>query len=697
MLELDDIKKMHDRAYEANQVTREQASNDLIFYWVTQWDDQLLNDSQLQYRGEFNILRKAGRDVMAGLRSNPVQPDFHPKDEDRKDDAELMDTVYRAADRKLSSQEAYDSASQDAIVCGYGAWKLGTEYQTNQIGDNNQVITREYIPEANNTCFWDPNDSTLDKRNAKFVSTLKSYSEEGYKDLVEDLTGDRPENVMESFAEPEQSYVFPWTSQDLDIYITEFYHREKVKDKVLTLEDPLGEPIFLRESQIEDNMDELSSAGFRVVNEKDIERWEVTQYIASGKEILSSQVIAGEFIPVVPVYGEHVSQIEGNEYWEGITRLAKDPQRLRNFQMSYLTDIVARSPRPKPIFWADQLQGLESMYDESGADNNFPYLLQNRFDASGRELPIGPVAQMPEQTMPQALAVSIELSRQAVEDVANPGIPQDIADPDLSGKAVLALQNKLDQQNFIHQENLKFAKRRDAEIFASIASEIVDTPRSVTTQSKDGTVKQVQMMTSVMDKETGEIKVLNDLTNLELEVYADIGTSYESQKQQTLDQLGTMITGMAPGDPMREMLTYKMLEIMPGVNFDDVRQYIRNQQIIRGWKEPETEEEMQMMQQQAQAAQQPDPAMLLGQAEILKGQAAAMREQTNQAKLQADFQKNTVDAQIDGFNAETNRMKVQVDAQKVGADINFTNIKAFGQQIDNAEKSANAFRARLVG
>ena len=118
------------------------------------------------------------------------------------------------------------------------------------------------------------------------------------------------------------------------------------------------------------------------------------------------------------MYGER-SFVEGEEYWEGITRLAKDPQRLRNFQMSYLADIVSRSPRPKPIFTPEQIQGFEPMYEESGADNNYPYLLQNSKNANGEPLTMGAVAVMPEQTMPQALMASIELTRQAVEDVAN--------------------------------------------------------------------------------------------------------------------------------------------------------------------------------------------------------------------------------------------------------------------------------------
>jgi len=144
-LEHKQIKQFHDKAFESNQVTRDQAADDLVFYWVTQWDDQLLSDSQLQYRGQFDIVRKAGRQILAQLKQNPVQPDFKPKDENRKDDAELMDGLYRAADRTLDSQEAYDYASQDAVICGYGAWELFTEYESDFVGEDNQRIKRKFI------------------------------------------------------------------------------------------------------------------------------------------------------------------------------------------------------------------------------------------------------------------------------------------------------------------------------------------------------------------------------------------------------------------------------------------------------------------------------------------------------------------------------------------------------------------------
>lgn len=693
-MELKTLKDLHDKAFNHGQVPREQAADDTLFYWVTQWSDALLGESQLQYRGEFDILRKAGRQIMADLKANPVSIDFEPKAESRQDGAELLDGLYRSDERNNQTIESYNNASNESVVCGVGAWMLYTDYQSTRGGDNNQVIRRKPIYEANNKCFWDPNAKLADKSDASYVSVLYAYSEDGYIDLVKDLTGEDVEGIGPSFSHPEESYVFPWFGEDAKVYVVEFYHREKVKDKILTMVDPFGQPTLLRESDLSEVMDEMIDAGYKIEDEKVIERWQVTKYIASGNEILSEEVIAGEHIPVVPVYGERAF-VEDEEYYEGVTRLAKDPQRLRNFQMSYLADIVSRSPRPKPIFNPEQIQGFEHMYEESGADNNYPYLLQNRLTAAGEPLPIGPVAQMPEQQMPQALIASIQLSREAVADVANPGLPQDIADPDLSGKAVYALQNRIDQQSMVYQENLKHAKRRDAEIYASMAVEIYDAPRKVTLTKPDGQRETVQVMEIVIDNETGEPVALNDITNMEFEVFADISPSYTTQKQQTREELIQLMSMMGDGDPMRSALMLKYVAMMDGNEFDDVRDYANKQLLLTGIKEPETEEEIAIVQQAQEAAQgQQDPNMVLALAEDKKGQAALMEAQRKQIETQAKIQNDQAGTQIDVFKAQTDRAKMQVDAQKVGAEINYKNIEAFGKQLENAAK-ASAFRASV--
>lgn len=721
MLTLDKIKKLHDLAYEYGQTTRLKAADDLLFYWVTQWDDNLLGASNLQYRGQFDVLRKAGRQIVADLRSNPVQVNFVPKDDAREDGADILDGLYLTDDRANTSLEAYDNAVGEAVVCGVGAWELYTRYKSDRSGDEQQIICRRPVYEANNNLFWDPNAKRLDKSDAKYASILEAYSRGGYKALVEELCGEEiDDDYMSkkakeahekaergaSFAQPEQSYVFPWIGQDGElIYVSRFYHLSKVKDKVITMLDPLGQIQRFRESDLVDVMDELLADGFTIESSKEIKRWECRLYICSGDMILNGEmgpdgervgeVIAGEHIPVIPTYGERAF-VEGAEHYEGITRLAKDPQRLRNFQLSYLADIVSRSPRPKPIFTAEQIQGFEFMYETPGADNNYPYLLQNAKDATGQPLTMGPIAVMPEQNVPTALLQSIDLSRQAVEDVANPGLPQDIADPDLSGKAVVALQNRLDQQSMVYQQNLKHAKRRDAEVYASMAVEVYDAPRQVTLTLPDGSTKKAAIMQMVMDRETGKLVSLNDLTNTEYEVYAEIGPSYASKKEQTIEQLQTMATGVAQINPqLANLLTLQTLTLINGIDMEPVRRFARKQLIEQGVLEPDTDEEKAMVEQMQNATKQPDAAMLLAQAELMKGQADMLNAQREAAKDQANAENANAKTQIDAFRAQTDRLNVEVAAQRAGADIDYKRVQAAGARIDNVVKLSSPYRARV--
>ena len=148
--------------------------------------------------------------------------------------------------------------------------------------------------------------------------------------------------------------------------------------------------------------------------------------------------------------------------------------------MSYLADIVSMSPREKPIFTAEQIQGFEDMYEIGGPDNNLPYLKQNGYDANANPLPVGPVGYVKAPEVPPALAASMMESRMAVDDVASAGLPADITDTDLSGKAVNALQKRLDMQSYTYQDNHKYAVRRDGEIYASMARDVYDTAVSYT-------------------------------------------------------------------------------------------------------------------------------------------------------------------------------------------------------------------------
>jgi len=686
-LGLQELKRMHEKAFIANQIPRERSSNDLVFYWVTQWDDSILKSSQLAYRGEFDVLRKAGRQILSDLSANPVQVDFTPLNETREDSAELADGLYRAGLQKNTSIEAFENAETENVVCGIGAWLLYTKYESQNVDNNKQVILRKPIFEANNTVFWDPQSKLLDKSDARYCSVLTAYSEDGYKNLIKELTEEEIDNIdADSFKHPEHSFTFPWIGgEGKKIYVTSFYYIKEINDTILTMEDPFGETLDLQESDLMDIMDDLLDEGYSIISEKKIKRNVVTKYIASGREIIKSEKIAGQHIPVIPCYGEH-AVIEGEEYWEGITRLAKDPQRLRNFAFSYMGDILSRSPRQKPLFWPEQIQGFEDMYSESGIDNSYPYMLINRKTADGEELPPMPIGVMPEQLMPTALPLVLAQTKEAVTDVANPGIPDKVAQPDISGKAVQKLEARIERQSMRFQTHMKHAKRRDGEVWISMASEVIDTPRKVMVELSDGTKKETQVMDTIIDKETGDLVTVNDLRRAEFEVFSKIGPSYSSQKEQTIDRLEMMMMQMPPDDPVRKALQLKILALQDGVEFSDIRDYVNKQLITMGIRKPQTPEEEEFAEQMQNQPKQPDAATMIAIAENKKGDADLLEQKRKGIEMQLKAQNDERQSAIDAFDAETKRMSVMIDLKEANANIDMNSIEIFGKQVDRATK-----------
>jgi hypothetical protein len=147
-----------------------------------------------------------------------------------------------------------------------------------------------------------------------------------------------------------------------------------------------------------------------------------------------------------------------------------------------------------------------------------------------------------------------------------------------------------------------------------------------------------------------------------------------------------MIAAVEPGNPLREILMLKALKLTDGIDFDDVREYSNKQLILKGIKEPETEEEIAMFQAAQQQPKEPSAEMILAQGELMKGQAALMKEKRETMQAQLEFQVDKATNQVNVFKAQTDRMNTQIKAQEAGATIENKRIDSFGKQIDNQAK-----------
>ena len=416
------IKKRHDKSYQATEDTRERGANDLIFARLTQWDDTQ-SEVFTQYRGEFNILRPARTRLISGMRENDIVVRYSPDDGADLDSADVLNGMYRASMRENVSKDAVNVAIGDQIDAGYGAWRLTTEYssKSNDL-DNKQVIKRVPIQEANNTVYWDPDCRLMDKSDAKYCTILTPYTQDGFEALLEDLGIDKAEVTGSSFAQPEESYVYPWSYGNSTeyIHVGEYYEVREKKESGHIYMLSNGDTVFYTKKQIEEMDEPPENTGSVKLGDKTRTRREVFKYLVTGGNILvggeDGVRVPGEHIPVIPVYGQHFF-LENVEIWEGITRLAKDPCRLRNMMFSYLADIMAKGPIKKPFFTKAQVAGLQQMYEHQNIYRQ-PYYLLNDKDAEGNQLPLGPVNYMEAPDVPPALAALVNMTtdkRQSID------------------------------------------------------------------------------------------------------------------------------------------------------------------------------------------------------------------------------------------------------------------------------------------
>jgi len=669
---LQTILRVFDRDWTASDEARTEATNDLFFSRVSQWDDWLNEYTTLQYRGQFDVVRPVVRKLVAEMRQNPVDVMFKPKDGAAPNAADILMGMYRTDMRHNTAKISVNVAVREQVEAGVGAWRLITDYEDQDPTSNNQIIRRVPIHEACSHVVWDANAKQMDKSDAKHCTVISALSQDGWEAFAEEYGLD--EENKPDFQTPSSNWIFPWATADI-FYIAEHYEVEEKKEVAYIYQDPItGEPVSYFKRDIADVIDELADKGMKKIGERKIKRRRVYKTLLTQSDILKDrELIAGEHIPIVPCYGEW-SFAGDKEVYEGVVRLTKDGQRLRNMIMSFNADIVARTPKKKPFFYAEQIAGYEHMYN---GNDDYPYYLLNRTTENGQgELPPTPLGYYENPEVPQANAYMLEAATAAVKEVATVGVDADAAGGQVAFDTVNQLNMRADLETYVFMDNLATAMRRDGEIYASMVNDIYDVPRTVSMTLEDGSEKEVQLMSQVVDFQSGQVVTLNDIRG-RYETYTDVGPSYQSMKSQNRAEILDLLAKVPQGTPEFQMLLLQYFTLLDGKGVEMMREYATRQLVTMGLKKPETPEEEQWAQQAQQQQGQPDPAMVQAQGVLLQGQADLKNAQNKEFELQL----KQGDLNIKAFTAQQDAQLNQAQTVKALADAKATDQKSIQEAL----------------
>jgi hypothetical protein len=612
-----------------------------------QWEGPLGDQFENKPKFEVNKIMLSVMRIISEYRNNRITVDFVSKEGGEYDElADVCNGLYRADEQDSVAEEAYDNAFEEAVTGGFGAWRLRAEYDDDSEDEGEeQRIRIEPIFDADTNVYFDLMAKRQDKADARRCWVLSSMTYEAYKEEW----GDDPSTWPKTIRQTE----FDWITPSI-VYVAEYYRVEEKSEILHIFEGLDGQEEKVLDSDMEDKGRTLLATGYKEIRQKKIKRKRVRKYIMSGARILEDcGYIAGKNIPIVPVYGKRWF-IDNVERQMGHVRLAKDSQRLKNMQISKLGEISALSSVEKPILTPEQVAGHSLMWAEDNI-KNYPYLLINPVtDANGQQAPSGPVAYTKSPSLPQAMAALLQLTEVDIQEILGNYQQGEKVVSHVSGRAVEAVQARVDMQTMIYMSNMAKAVKRCGEIWLGMAKEVfVEQGRKMKTVDSQDKVGSIELMKPVVDKETGQLEYKNDLSQARFDVAVDVGPSSSSVRSATIRNIASMMAATQDPETLAVLTSMAMMN-MEGENVGQVREYFRKKLVKMGVIKP-TEEEAAAL---AAEEQQPDP-----QAQYL--QAAADEATANATKARADTVLTMAKAQESQTKAELN----QADAQKTLSEI----------------------------
>lgn len=614
-----------DKIQSAMRDERLQCLQDRRFYSIAgaQWEGPLGVQFENKPRFEVNKIHLAVIRIFNEYRNNRITVNFVNKEGVESDKlAETCDALYRADEQDSVAEEAYDNAFEEAVGGGFGAWRLRACYEDEEDDENeHQRIRIEPIFDADSSVFFDLNAKRQDKADAKRCYVLTAMTRDAYREEYGDDPASWPKLVHQR--------MFDWLTPDV-VYVAEYYRVEEVAEVVHIYRGLDGQEKRVRDSELKEDEgleETLAATGFREVRQKRIKRRRVHKYIMSGSKILEDcGFIAGKCIPIVPMYGKRWF-VDNVERCMGHVRLAKDSQRLKNMQLSKLGEISAYGSVEKPIFTPEQVAGHQVMWAEDNI-KNYPYLLINALtDAAGQPVALGPGAYTKAPEIPPAMAALLQITEQDMQDVLGNQQAGEQLQPNISGKAVELIQNKLDMQTFIYMSNMAKAVKRSGEIWLSMARDIlVDEGRKMKGVGTQGEIEPIELLRPVQ-AESGETEYENDLSEADFDVAVDVGPSSASKRQSTVRALTGMMTITQDPETIQVLGAMAMMN-MEGEGISEVRDYYRQKLIRMGVVKPTKEEGEALAQEQANAQPDANTQFLMASADQAAAAAVKSRADT---------------------------------------------------------------------
>lgn len=511
---------------DAESNNRMEGLEDLKFAAGDQWPVEIQSSRNLESRPclTINKIDAYIRQITNQQRQQRPRIRVHPvNNQADKKIADVLQGITRHIEVNSNADDAYDNAFDYAVRMGWGYWRVVTDYTREDSFD--QEI---YIQQIDNpfTVYFDPNSVLPDGSDAErcIITTVmpKAVFREQYPG-ADDGSNFMPRGTGDSSAE--------WVTKE-DVRVCEYFYTERKRAKLVMLSD--GTSAFEEDLP---SAETLALAGITILEKRDSYRKQIKWVKLTAMEVLDSKDWPGRYIPIVPCYGQQlIIQDKRKKY--GITRFAKDPQRMYNFWSTSMTESVALAPKAKWLLAEGQDEGHETDWAMANIKST-PVLRYKQTDIDGRVAP-APTRLQPEPPPAGIMSAAAQISND-LQTVIGIFDPNQMPTGNLSGKAINGQQQQIDLSTFHYYDNLTRSIRHTGKIILDLVPKIYDAQRVMRIIGDDGQPDLVTINEQKRDDTGAIVQILNNVTVGEYDVVMDTGPGYQSKRIQAVEAMMPMM------------------------------------------------------------------------------------------------------------------------------------------------------------
>jgi hypothetical protein len=498
---------------------------------------------------EFNLLRGPVQQVINTARQAKLGLSFAPEGEGAsRAVAQAYDDIARAIQADSRAHLARQWAFERAAKCGWGVYRILTEYVSDKTFDQ-KIVYKRILNQA--SAYLDPFAQEPDWSDGQFALLTQDLPLARYKRA-------HPDTKLASYSDRELTAlgddIPQWITTShgdagVGVRVAEYWEvREESTTLVL-----LPDETTVRESEIPPEI--LAAV------EKDRGAPLPRRTITSGRKVFWSllngvEVIQGPqewngcYIPIIPVIGDEAN-LNGDRRWTGIVQFSRDAQQSYNYMRSAQVEAVGLAPRAQWLIADGQLEGYETWWQQANT-RNLPYLPYRLQTYGGQPAP------PPQRNVAEPAIQAVTLAASAAKDDLHattnmPPVALGALDPhERSGVAIRALQGQAEVGSSGYLDNLSSVSMiYEGKVLKDLIPRIYDRPgRVVPTMGQDE--KRASLMVNIpfVKGPTGQPQPVPpgtpgaeqiDLKGAELSVTAVVGKSYATRREETSEAIAAIM------------------------------------------------------------------------------------------------------------------------------------------------------------